>query len=336
MKISMSHGAGGEMMQNLISEIILSNIQKKSVNGGVGLDDLDDAASIPLNGYEIVISTDGHTIDPLFFPGGDIGKLAISGTINDISVMGAKPLAIANAMIISEGFNSEELEQIIKSMNQVSQETGTSIITGDTKVMEQGKLDKMVITTTGIGIAKKGRIIRDNGLETGDKIILTGSIGDHGIALMAYREGFGFETSLKSDVAPIWEIVEAALKIGGVKAMKDPTRGGLANALNELAEKSSVGMIIDEDKIPIKEEVRAVSEMLGIDPYEVANEGKIVMGVEAELADDILKVIRRTKYGAEAEIIGEVTEGKHVILETSLGGKRIIEAPIADPVPRVC
>lgn len=214
MKISMSHGAGGEMMQDLISEIILSNIQKKSVNGGVGLDDLDDAASIPLDGYEIVISTDGHTIDPLFFPGGDIGRLAISGTINDISVMGAKPLAIANAMIISEGFNSEELERIIKSMDQVSQETGTSIITGDTKVMEQGKLDKMVITTTGIGIAEKGKIIRDNGLEVGDKIILTGSIGDHGIALMAYREGFGFETSLKSDVAPIWEIVEAALEVG--------------------------------------------------------------------------------------------------------------------------
>ncbi|MDI9623813.1 MAG: hydrogenase expression/formation protein HypE [Methanothermobacter sp.] len=336
MKISMSHGAGGEMMQNLISEIILSNIQKKSVNGGVGLDDLDDAASIPLDGYEIVISTDGHTIDPLFFPGGDIGKLAISGTINDISVMGAKPLAIANAMIISEGFNSEELERIIKSMDQISQETGTSIITGDTKVMEQGKLDKMVITTTGIGIAEKGKIIRDNGLEVGDKIILTGSIGDHGIALMAYREGFGFETSLKSDVAPLWEIVEAALEIGGVKAMKDPTRGGLANALNELAEKSGVGMLIEEDKIPIKEEVRAVSEMLGIDPYEVANEGKIVMGVEAELADKILKAIRKTRYGTEAQIIGEVTEDKHVILETSLGGRRIIEAPIADPVPRVC
>lgn len=336
MKISMSHGAGGEMMQDLISEIILSNIQKKNVNGGVGLDDLDDAASIPLDGYEIVISTDGHTIDPLFFPGGDIGKLAISGTINDISVMGAKPLAIANAMIISEGFNSEELERIIKSMDKVSQETGTSIITGDTKVMEQGKLDKMVITTTGVGIAKKGEIIRDNGLEVGDKIILTGSIGDHGIALMAYREGFGFETSLKSDVAPIWEIVEAALEVGGVKAMKDPTRGGLANALNELAEKSGVGMLIEEDKIPIKDEVRAVSEMLGIDPYEVANEGKIVMGVEAEAADEILKAIKKTRYGAEAQIIGEVTEDKHVILETNLGGKRIIEAPIADPVPRVC
>lgn len=336
MKISMSHGAGGEMMQDLISEIILSNIQKKSVNGGVGLDDLDDAASIPLNDYEIVISTDGHTIDPLFFPGGDIGKLAISGTINDISVMGAKPLAIANAMIISEGFNSEELERIIKSMDQISQETGTSIITGDTKVMEQGKLDKMVITTTGIGIAEKGKIIKDNGLEVGDKIILTGSIGDHGIALMAYREGFGFETSLKSDVAPIWEVVEAALGVGGVKAMKDPTRGGLANALNELAEKSGVGMLIEEDKIPIKDEVRAVSEMLGIDPYEVANEGKIVMGVEAELADEILKAIKKTKYAAEAQIIGEVTEDRHVILETSLGGKRIIEAPIADPVPRVC
>ena len=336
MKISMSHGAGGEMMQDLMSEIILSNIQKKNVNGGVGLDDLDDAASIPLDGYEIVISTDGHTIDPLFFPGGDIGKLAISGTINDISVMGAKPLAIANAMIISEGFNSEELERIIKSMDKVSQETGTSIITGDTKVMEQGKLDKMVITTTGVGIAKKGEIIRDNGLEVGDKIILTGSIGDHGIALMAYREGFGFETSLKSDVAPIWEIVEAALEVGGVKAMKDPTRGGLANALNELAEKSGVGMLIEEDKIPIKDEVRAVSEMLGIDPYEVANEGKIVMGVEAESADEILKAIKKTRYGGEAQIIGEVTEDKHVILETNLGGKRIIEAPIADPVPRVC
>lgn len=336
MKIGMSHGAGGEVMQNLISDIILNNIHNKSVNGGVGLDDLDDGASIPLGDYEIVVSTDGHTIDPLFFPGGDIGKISIAGTVNDVSVMGAKPLALANAMIIREGFPGEDLETIIKSMDAVCQETGVSIITGDTKVMEQGKLDQMVIATTGIGLAKRGEVKRDSGLELGDKIILSGSVGDHGMALMAYREGFGFETDLKSDVAPVWEIVETALGIGGVTALKDPTRGGLANAVNELASKSGVGLMLDEDQIPLKEQVKAVSEMLGIDPFDVANEGKVVMGVKPDVAEETLKAIRKTKYGSEAQIIGEVTEGHHVLMETSLGGKRILEAPIADPVPRVC
>jgi hydrogenase expression/formation protein HypE len=336
MKIGMSHGAGGEVMQSLISDIILNNIHNKQVNGGVGLDDLDDGASIPLGDHEIVISTDGHTIDPLFFPGGDIGRISIAGTVNDVAVMGAKPLAIANAMIIREGFPGEDLETIIKSMDEVCQETGVSIITGDTKVMEQGKLDQMVIATTGIGIAKRGEVIRDSGLEVGDKIILSGSVGDHGMALMAYREGFGFETDLKSDVAPVWEMVETAMNIGGVTALKDPTRGGLANAVNELASKSGVGLMLEEDQIPLKEQVKAVSEMLGIDPFEVANEGKVVMGVKPENAEEILKAIRKTKYGSEAQIIGEVTEGNHVLMETSLGGKRILEAPIADPVPRVC
>ena len=336
MKIGMSHGAGGEVMQNLISDIILNNIHNKSVNGGVGLDDLDDGASIPLGDYEIVVSTDGHTIDPLFFPGGDIGRISIAGTVNDVSVMGAKPLAIANAMIIREGFPGEDLETIIKSMDEVCQETGVSIITGDTKVMEQGKLDQMVIATTGIGLAKRGEVKRDSGLEIGDKIILSGSVGDHGMALMAYREGFGFETDLKSDVAPVWEIVETALGIGGVTALKDPTSGGLANAVNELASKSGVGLMLDEDQIPLKEQVKAVSEMLGIDPFDVANEGKVVMGVKPDVAEETLKAIRKTKYGSEAQIIGEVTEGHHVLMETSLGGKRILEAPIADPVPRVC
>jgi hydrogenase expression/formation protein HypE len=336
MKIGMSHGAGGEVMQGLISDIILNNITNKRVDGGVGLDDLDDGASIPLGDYEIVISTDGHTVDPLFFPGGDIGRISIAGTVNDVAVMGAKPLAIANAMIIREGFPGEDLETIIKSMDEVCLETGVSIITGDTKVMEQGKLDQMVIATTGIGIAKRGEVKRDSGLEVGNKIILSGSVGDHGMALMAYREGFGFETDLKSDVAPVWEMVETALDIGGVTALKDPTRGGLANAVNELASKSGVGLMLEEDQIPLKEQVKAVSEMLGIDPFEVANEGKVVMGVKPENAEEILKAIRKTKYGSEAQIIGEVTEGNHVLMETSLGGKRILEAPIADPVPRVC
>ncbi|MEN6574267.1 hydrogenase expression/formation protein HypE [Methanobacterium aggregans] len=336
MKISMSHGAGGEVMQGLISDIILGNINNKQVNGGVGLDDLDDGATIPFGDYEIVISTDSHTVNPIFFPGGDIGKISIAGTVNDVSVMGAKPLAIANAMVVSEGFSGEDFERIIKSMDEVCREVDVAIITGDTKVMENDKLDNIVISTTGIGIAKKGQITRDSNLEVGNKIILTGSVGDHGISLMSYREGFGFETDLKSDVAPVWSMVEAALEVGGVKAMKDPTRGGIANALNELAEKSGVGMLLDEEKIPIKKEVHAASEMLGIDPYEVANEGKVIMGVEADKADEILQAVRKTKYGVDAQIIGEVTNDKHVILETALGGKRILEAPIADPVPRVC
>ncbi|KAF5089077.1 Carbamoyl dehydratase HypE [anaerobic digester metagenome] len=336
MKISMSHGAGGEVMQGLISDIILGNINNKQVNGGVGLDDLDDGATIPFGDYEIVISTDSHTVNPIFFPGGDIGKISIAGTVNDVSVMGAKPLAIANAMVVSEGFSGEDFERIIKSMDEVCREVDVAIITGDTKVMENDKLDNIVISTTGIGIAKKGQITRDSNLEVGNKIILTGSVGDHGISLMSYREGFGFETDLKSDVAPVWSMVEAALEVGGVKAMKDPTRGGIANALNELAEKSGVGMLLDEEKIPIKKEVHAASEMLGIDPYEVANEGKVIMGVEADKADEILQAVRKTKYGIDAQIIGEVTNDKHVILETALGGKRILEAPIADPVPRVC
>ena len=250
--------------------------------------------------------------------------------------MGANPIAIANAMVIREGFSSDDLETIIRSMDKACKEADVAIITGDTKVMEKGTLDNIIISTTGIGIVNNGEVTRDSGLEVGDKIILSGSIGDHGIALMSYREGFGFDTDLKSDVAPIWKIVDRALEIGGVKAMKDPTRGGLANTLNELATKSHVGMLIYEDDVPIKKEVLAVSEMLGIDPYEVANEGKVVMGVEDDRADEILKTIKKTKYGRDAQIIGEVTEDDHVILETSLGGKRIIEAPIADPVPRVC
>lgn len=336
MKISMAHGAGGEMMQSLISDIILSNIKNKKVDGGIGLGELDDGATIPFGDYEIVISTDSHTIDPIFFPGGDIGRISITGTVNDVAVMGAKPLAIANAMVISEGFTSEEFERIIKSMDEACTEAGVALVTGDTKVMEQDKLDKIVVSTTGIGIAKKGQITSDAGLEVGNKIILSGSVGDHGIALMSYREGFGFETDLQSDVAPVVEMTEKALKIGGVTAMKDPTRGGIANALNELASKSGVGMMIYEDKIPVKEQVHAASEMLGIDPFEVANEGKVVMGVKAENAEEILEALRSTKYGKEAQIIGEVTEDKHVIMETLLGGKRILEAPIADPVPRVC
>ena len=335
-KINMNHGAGGEVMANLIASAVLDNITKKSVNGGISLDALDDGASIPLGDYEIVMTTDGHTIDPLFFPGGDIGRISAAGTINDVSVMGAKPLAISNAIIMQEGFPIGDLDKIIKSLNETCQEVDVAVITGDTKVMPQDKLDGIVMVTTGIGIAKKGEVVRDSGLEVGDKIIVTGSLGDHGMSLMSFREGFGFDTDLKSDVAPMWNIIKKALDIGGVTAMKDPTRGGFANAINEMASKAGVGVVLEQEAIPIREEVHAVSEMLGIDPFEVANEGKVVMGVKADKAEEVLEAIRSEKYGENAAIIGEVVEGDYVVVNTPIGGERILEAPIADPVPRVC
>ncbi len=337
MEITLAHGAGGELMNQLISQVIIAHIKNRSA-GGVGLDELDDGASIPIGDKEIVISTDAHTIKPIFFPGGDIGKLAVCGTINDVAMMGARPLAIASAIVVEEGFLSEELEKIIRSMDEVASAENIAIITGDTKVMEKGALDKIVITTTGIGIAERGRIIKDSGLSDGDKIILTGSIGDHGIALMSFREGFGFETTLQSDIAPLWSMVEKILAVGGITAMKDPTRGGLAAALNEWARKSNFGIIVREDKIPLKREVLAASEMLGIDPFTVANEGKAIIGVKPEKAEKILQLIKSMKLGKDAQIIGEVTDrynGK-VILETVIGGRRIMQPPIGDPVPRVC
>ena len=334
-KISMNHGAGGEVMANLISSAVLDNITKKSVNGGISLDALDDGATIPIGDYEIVVTTDGHTIDP-FFPGGDIGRISAAGTINDVSVMGAKPLAISNAIIMQEGFPIADLDRIMKSLNETCEEVDVAVITGDTKVMEQGKIDGIVMVTTGIGIAKKGEIIRDSTLEVGDKIIVTGSLGDHGMSLMSFREGFGFETDLKSDTAPMWNVVKKALDVGGVTAMKDPTRGGFANAINEMASKSGKGVLLHQEAIPIKKEVHAVSEMLGIDPFEVANEGKVVMGVKADKAEEVLEAIKTEEYGKDAAIIGEVIEGDYVVVETPIGGERILEAPIADPVPRVC
>ena len=336
-KINMVHGAGGEVMQDMIGDIILGNLSKTSVNGGIGLEALDDGATIPLDDEHVIVTTvDSHTVQPLFFPGGDIGRISAAGTLNDVSVMGVKPVALTNAMVISEGFPRSDLETIIKSMNEACEEVDAAIITGDTKVIDQDKLDGIIVSTSGIGIGKKEDIVTDSGLEVGDKVIITGSVGDHGMAIMSKREGFGYETELKSDVAPVWGMIEAAKKVGTITAMKDPTRGGIANALNEMANKSGVGMRLDEEKIPIKPAVNAVSEMLGIDPFEVANEGKVIMGVKADTAEDVLQAIQKTKYGKDAQIIGEVVEGKHVLMETVIGGERLIEPPIADPVPRVC
>jgi hydrogenase expression/formation protein HypE len=335
-KITMEHGAGGEIMEELLRDVILKTLTLKSA-GGIGLDALDDGATIPLGDGHIVFTIDGHTVKPLFFPGGDVGRLAISGTVNDLAVMGARPLALANSMIIGEGLEMEVLEKVLRSMDGTAKEVPVPIVTGDTKVVEEPI--EMFVITAGIGMAE--RPVSDAGAKVGDVVLISGTIGDHGIALMSHREGISFETELKSDVAPIWEVIEAVANAIGwenIHAMKDPTRAGLSNALNEMARKGNVGMFIREADIPVRPEVRAASEMLGISPYDVANEGKVVMVVAREHAEEALEAMKRTKRGKDASIIGEVREdyrGK-VILETGIGGKRFLEPPAGDPVPRIC
>jgi len=347
-KITLAHGAGGVIMQKLIKDYIVKHFGGS--NAEVPLEALDDASVIE----GIVLKSDSHTVKPLFFPGGDIGRLAVSGTVNDIAVMGAEPIALTSAFIIEEGFPISDFEKIIKSMKATCEEAEVYIITGDTKVMEKGALEKLVVNTSGIGkrsealeknIAEvkkyrksfNSRWLVDSNISDGDKIIVSGTIGDHGIALLSYREGYGFESEIKSDVNPLNKMIKKLLEVGGITKMKDPTRGGVANALNEWSEKSKIGILIHEDKIPIKEGVKSACEMLGIDPLEVGNEGKILIAVVPEKAEDVLEELRRHPQGKDAEIIGEATKKFNgVILETSIGGKRVLPPPLGDPVPRIC
>jgi hydrogenase expression/formation protein HypE len=331
-KVSLIHGAGGEMMQSLIGSVFATI--KNNNAGGIGLEALDDGAAIPFGDQFIVLTTDNHVIKPIFFPGGDIGRLSISGTVNDLAMMGAKPIALTNGVVIPEGFPIDDLKRIVKSVDEALEECGAALVTGDTKVLPAEALDSIIINTSGIGYTDKP--IRDSGLKPGNKIIVTGTIGDHGISLIAFREGFKFGSELRSDVAPIWKTIEAALKVGGITAMKDPTRGGVANVLNEMAKKSGVSIHVNEETLPVRRDVRAAADMLGIDPLEVANEGKAVIGVEADKAEAVLAAIRNTKYGKEAVIIGEARGGSGVIMHTKIGGQRFIEPPLGDPVPRVC
>lgn len=346
-RITMAHGAGGTMMQGLISKIIVKNLGGSDAE--VPLEALDDSAVID----DIVLKSDSHTVKPLFFPGGDIGRLSISGTVNDISVMGAEPLALACGFIIEEGFPIPDLERIVKSMAQTCDEAGVHVITGDTKVMERGALEGFVVNTSGIGrrtealernIAevKKHRVFEarwllDSNIRSGDKIIVSGTIGDHGVAILSFRDGYDFGSEIVSDVAPLNHLIRSLLEIGGIVKIKDPTRGGLANTLNEWSEKSKVGITINETDIPIRDGVRAACDMLGIDPLEVGNEGKIVIAVVPQKAEEVLAALKRTKLGRDAKIIGEATSNfRDVVIETEVGGRRILAPPVGDPVPRIC
>ena len=279
-------------------------------------------------------------VKPIFFPGGDIGRVAVSGTVNDLAVMGARPIALTCAMIIEEGFPIEDLERIVASMDEALEEVGASIITGDTKVVEKGSLDGIVINTAGVGVIEdEGFLIRDKNLAVGDKIIVSGTLGDHGLAIVSYREGFDLGDQLKSDVAPLWTMIEAAMKAAGngnIHAMKDPTRGGFAACINEMARKAGVKVVVSEEAVPIRESVASAGSLLGIDPLQVANEGKCVMGVAPETAERVLAALKTHHYGKNAAIIGEVIEGFGVVMQTRIGGERFIEPPLGDPVPRVC
>lgn len=331
MKINLMHGAGGEVMGELLT--ILTRFEHNNA-GGIGLESLDDGAVIPLNGMNIVFTTDSHVVRPIFFPGGDIGRISVCGTINDLAMMGGRPIALSCGMVIEEGFESGDLEKIVRSMDSALGECGANLVTGDTKVLEKGALDGIVINTAGIGVAD--RVIRDNGLRIGDRIMVSGTLGDHGMTIMAERAQLSFGDQLKSDVAPLWGLIEKAMAAGEIHAMKDPTRGGFASAINEMARKSRVSVRISEEALPFKKSVKSAAEMLGIDPLQVANEGKVVMGVPEKDAERVLFALRSHPYGKDAALIGEVVEGSHVIMETRIGGERFIEPPVGDPVPRVC
>lgn len=347
-RITLDQGAGGERMDTFIKERILKYFhQDPSVEVPLGM--LDDASVID----DIVFSTDSHTVHPLIFPGGDIGSLAVAGTINDVSVLGATPLALSAGFIIEEGLSLNIFESIVKNMGVCAKKAGVPIITGDTKVVEKGAIQEFMINTSGIGrrsttldenIEKVKRYrsfdqrwLLDSNLKAGDKLLLSGTIGEHGVALLSFREGYGFETEVRSDVAPLNDLIHQALKIGGIVAAKDPTRGGLANTVNEFSEKSKTGILLFEDEIPILPGVHAACDLLGLDPLHIGNEGKVVLGVVKEKAEEILASIRKHPLGNNAAIIGEVTDDiQGVVLQTSIGGRRILQKPMGDPVPRIC
>lgn len=345
-RITLMHGAGGSLMHNLIQNHILRML-KPYMEFEVPLTALDDAGIF--NG--IVFTTDSYTVKPLFFNGGDIGRLAVSGTVNDIAVIGGKPMALSLALVLEEGFPLDDLDRILVSIEQTCKEANVDIITGDTKVVERGSLDSLIVNTSGIGVRNplldsnlkhvnmdRGvRWLLDSNLRPGDKIIVSGSIGDHGMAVLSAREGYVFTSSIRSDVRPLNRLIDRALEAGGVVCMKDPTRGGLASVLNEWAEKSHVGILVYEESIPIKESVRAASAFLGIDPIEVGNEGKVCIATTADRAKHVLDAIRECEEARDAQIIGEVTDQFDVVaMRTIVGGTRIIPKPAGDPVPRIC
>jgi hydrogenase expression/formation protein HypE len=334
-RVVLKDGAGGRAMRRLIEKVLAVGYPEPD---GFGLAAMDDGAALRVGDQWLIFTTDAHVVKPAFFPGGDIGRIAVCGTVNDLAMMGAtRPLGLSCAVVIEEGFPHADLVRIQASMRAACVEAGTTVVTGDTKVMGRGEVDGIVITTSGVAMAE--RVVTDRGLAPGDVIIVTGTMGDHGMAIMAARGGLAVDVTLVSDVAPTNGLVRAALAAGGedLVAMKDPTRGGVASSLHEMASKSGTAIVVDESAVPITDDVRALGEILGIDPLHVANEGKVVMAVRRRAADFVLAALRAHPLGKNAAIIGECIEAPagRVILETGFG-RRILAEPEGEPLPRIC
>ncbi len=332
-RVEMSHGSGGRAMAQLISELFAAEFSNQYLSQG------NDGALLPAAIGRIVIATDSHVVSPLFFPGGDIGSLSVHGTINDVAVMGATPLYLAASFILEEGFPLADLQRIVESMAKASREAGVSIVTGDTKVVERGKGDGVFITTTGFGVVREGVNLSGDLAQPGDKILLSGKIGDHGMAILSQREGMTFSAPIVSDTAALHHLI-AVMFVSGAKlrVLRDPTRGGLASTLNEIASQSGVGMMLNESAIPVNQSVEAACEFLGLDPLYVANEGKLVAICAAEDAQKLLDVMRAHPLAGEASIIGEVLEDKHgfVQMTTKMGGRRVVDWLVGEQLPRIC
>ena len=330
--ILLAHGSGGKLSHDLVEKKFLPFLANPVLNK------LDDSAIFEASGH-LAFTTDSYVVNPIFFPGGDIGKLAVCGTVNDLAMSGAKPLYLSLSAIIEEGFPLGELEQIMQSIKATTEEAEVKIITGDTKVVNRGQADKIFINTSGIGIIPPGIDIAGANAKTGDKVTLSGTIGDHGIAIMSQREGLKFSISIGSDCCPLSKLVSEMLDASPIiHCLRDPTRGGLATTLNEFARQSNVGIVIEEDKVPIKEGVRAACELLGFDPIYVANEGKLVAIVDPCEAEKVLVRMRQNKYGKDAAIIGEVVNDhpRRVIMKTKLGPSRIVDMLSGELLPRIC
>jgi len=330
-QIKLAHGGGGTLMQELIRREIVPALESTSLR------QLADSARLEVPGSTLAFTTDSFVVQPLFFPGGDIGKLAVCGTVNDLAARGAKPLALSLAMIIEEGLPLETLQKILHSVGESAQQAHVNVVTGDTKVVERGEAGEIFLTTSGIGLMRGDLDFAPDRIEPGDILIINGTIGDHGIAVMSVREGLQFETPIESDAAPLAEMVELVLDACGdaVKCLKDPTRGGLASNLNEMAQQ--VGFILEEEKLPVRTEVHGACDMLGLDFLTVANEGKMVFAVAPDAAEKALVTLRSHPLGRHAAVIGRADERTGLVrLNTHIGGQRILDTPYGEELPRIC
>lgn len=332
-QIVLGHGSGGKLSAQLIERVFLPAFSNPL------LDKLDDQAVLQINSARLAFTTDSFVVTPLFFPGGDIGRLAINGTVNDLAMSGARPLYLSAAFILEEGLAMEELQRVVQSMSEAAKTANVQLVTGDTKVVNRGKGDKLFITTTGIGIVERPINISADRARTGDKIILSGYIGDHGMAILSQRDNLEFEGTIESDCAALHTLVQDMLEIcPDIHCLRDPTRGGVATTLNEIAKQSNVGVLLRETEIPIRDTVRGACEILGLDPLYVANEGKLIAIVPPEYASEIVEKMRQNPVGCDTRVIGEAVEDHPamVLMQTSIGGTRIVDTLFGEQLPRIC